>query len=58
MKKIGLYGGSFDPIHFGHLNLSLELKERHSLDEVWFCPAKISPFKIHLAPEVDAFFTD
>lgn len=48
--KIGLYGGSFDPLHFGHLNLAIELKEKWELDEVWFCPAKISPFKTHLAP--------
>lgn len=50
--KIGLYGGSFDPLHFGHLNLALELKEKRQLDEVWFCPAKISPFKTHAAPKV------
>ncbi len=51
--KVGLYGGSFDPLHFGHLNLALELMEKRKLDEVWFCPAKISPFKSHAAPKVD-----
>lgn len=51
--KIGLYGGSFDPLHFGHLNLAIELKEKRGLDEVWFCPAQISPFKLHSAPNVD-----
>ena len=45
MMKIGLYGGSFDPIHFGHLNLARELKEKCHLDEVWFYPAKMAPFK-------------
>ena len=48
---IGFYGGSFDPIHFGHLNLAIELKERCGLDEVWFCPANISPYKQHQAPQ-------
>lgn len=48
-KKIGLYGGSFDPIHFGHLNLAIELKEIHKLDEIWFCPARLSPHKTRSA---------
>ncbi|KAF3361475.1 putative nicotinate-nucleotide adenylyltransferase [Chlamydiales bacterium STE3] len=43
--KIGFYGGSFDPIHFGHINLAIELKEQGNLDEVWFCPAFLSPGK-------------
>lgn len=45
MKKLGFYGGSFDPIHFGHINLALEISEKHGLDKVLFCPANISPFK-------------
>ncbi len=44
-KKIGLLGGSFDPIHFGHINLAIEIKENLGLDEIVFCPAYISPFK-------------
>ncbi len=44
-KKIGLLGGTFDPIHKGHLNLAKELKERHQLDEVWFIPANVNPLK-------------
>lgn len=50
MKKIGLLGGSFDPIHFGHLNLALELKEKRNLDEVWLIPAQINPHKIDTQP--------
>ena len=42
---IGFLGGTFDPIHFGHLNLALALKEQAGLEEVWFCPAFINPFK-------------
>lgn len=44
-KKIGLFGGTFDPLHFAHLNLAMELKEKRELDEVWFIPAKINPHK-------------
>ncbi|MFZ0566290.1 MAG: nicotinate (nicotinamide) nucleotide adenylyltransferase [Chlamydiales bacterium] len=44
MKKIGLYGGTFNPVHFGHINLAIELKEKKKLDEVWVIPAHLSPF--------------
>jgi nicotinate-nucleotide adenylyltransferase len=44
-ENIGFYGGTFDPIHLGHLNLLVELKEARHLDEVWVCPAGCSPFK-------------
>lgn len=50
MPKIGFFGGTFDPIHFGHLNLAVELQEKRGLDEVWFCPAALSPFKLNAAP--------
>ncbi len=46
-KQIGLYGGSFDPIHLGHLSLAIEIKEAHALDEVWFCPTPHNPHKTH-----------
>lgn len=45
MRKIGFFGGTFDPIHFGHINLAIELFEIHGLDEVIVCPAARSPFK-------------
>lgn len=50
MKKIGIYGGSFDPIHHGHLNLAFEIMEKGGLDEVWFIPAQLSPHKTHCPP--------
>lgn len=43
--KIGIFGGSFNPIHFGHLNLAVRLRELAPLDEIWFIPAVYSPFK-------------
>lgn len=49
-KKIGLYGGTFDPIHFGHLNLAIELMEKQSLDEVWFIPTHLNPLKFDRHP--------
>jgi nicotinate-nucleotide adenylyltransferase len=50
MKTIGFFGGSFDPIHFGHIALAIQLMEAHKLDEVLFCPAFCSPFKMDTPP--------
>lgn len=45
MKKIGIIGGSFDPIHNGHINLANDAKKQLGLDLVYFVPAKLQPFK-------------
>ena len=50
MKKIGFLGGTFDPIHYGHINLALSLLESHKLDEILFCPAYVSPHKAQSPP--------
>jgi nicotinate-nucleotide adenylyltransferase len=50
MKKIGFFGGSFDPIHFGHLNLAVQMLEKGGVDEVLFCPTFCSPFKTKMPP--------
>jgi nicotinate-nucleotide adenylyltransferase len=45
LKKIGIYGGSFDPIHHGHLILAREALETLGLEEIIFVPAALSPHK-------------
>jgi nicotinate-nucleotide adenylyltransferase len=54
MKKFALFGGSFDPIHFGHINLAIEIKEKLNLKKIFFCPNYISPFKQNKKPNVSA----
>src|SRR5665213_188761 len=43
--KIGLFGGSFDPIHLGHLLVARAAREEAALDRIFFIPAAQSPFK-------------
>lgn len=43
--KIGLLGGSFDPIHDGHVLIAKTVKKALDLDEVWFIPVLNNPFK-------------
>lgn len=50
MKKIGIYGGSFDPVHHGHLILAREALETFELEEVIFVPAAQSPHKADFPP--------
>lgn len=44
-KKIGIMGGTFDPIHIGHLILGEKAYEQFELDQVWFMPAGRPPHK-------------
>ena len=43
--KIGLYFGTFNPIHIGHLTIANHLAEHSDLDQVWFVVTPLSPFK-------------
>ena len=47
MKKTGIFGGSYNPIHIGHLALANYLCEFGDLDEVWFMVSPQNPFKAH-----------
>ena len=45
MRKIGIYGGTFDPVHHAHLILAREALEQLRLEKIVFVPAAVSPFK-------------
>jgi nicotinate-nucleotide adenylyltransferase len=45
MQRIGLFGGTFDPVHNGHLLMAGEVLNTLQLDEIWFLPNKIPPHK-------------
>jgi nicotinate-nucleotide adenylyltransferase len=55
LKKIGILGGTFDPVHNGHLILARDAFEQLNLDSLIFIPAAISPHKLQeqpAAPEI------
>jgi nicotinate-nucleotide adenylyltransferase len=43
--RIGILGGTFDPIHFGHIRPALEVKAKLKLDSIWLMPNHIPPHK-------------
>ena len=45
---IGLMGGSFDPIHLGHIEIAKQAKDAMKLEQVWFIPSGRPPHKAHL----------
>ncbi|XHR29851.1 MAG: nicotinate-nucleotide adenylyltransferase [Chthoniobacteraceae bacterium] len=48
--RIGLYGGSFNPVHHGHLMLAHDAFETLHLDRLFFIPAAVSPHKLSAPP--------
>jgi nicotinate-nucleotide adenylyltransferase len=50
LRRLGLFGGSFDPIHNGHLILARCAQEQLKLDEVWFIPSAQSADGKRLSP--------
>jgi len=47
-KRVGLFGGTFNPVHLGHLRGAEEILEAFSLQEVVFIPAAIPPHKVRM----------
>ncbi len=45
MKKVAILGGSFDPIHNGHIEIAKKVRKALCIDEVWFMPALLTPLK-------------
>ena len=45
-KRIALYGGTFDPVHLGHLEVARRIAELFEIEKVVFIPAQIAPHKI------------
>jgi len=52
VKRVGLFGGTFDPIHLGHLILAQAALEELDLDRLVFIPAEVSPYKKEHPPHV------
>ncbi len=55
--RIGIYSGSFNPVHKGHVSLCSHLVEQGIVDQVWLIPSPLNPFKADaaqtLAPDAD-----
>lgn len=54
LRRIGLFGGSFDPVHLGHLLVAEAAREELELDRVFFIPTARSPFKLEYQPAPDS----
>lgn len=44
--RIGVFGGTFDPIHLGHVELAADARRDLKLDQVWFVPTAVPPHKV------------
>lgn len=45
-KRIAIYGGTFDPVHSGHLEIARRITELFEIDEFLFVPARVAPHKV------------
>ena len=46
MNKVGIFGGTFDPIHLGHLITAQSVREIRKLEKIIFIPSYVSPHKV------------
>lgn len=53
MRRIGLFGGSFNPVHLGHVLVAMAAREELELDRLFLIPAARSPFKQENQPAAD-----
>jgi nicotinate-nucleotide adenylyltransferase len=52
--RLGIYGGTFNPVHYGHLLLAETCREQTGLDRVLFVPNAVSPHKDHAVTSPEA----
>ena len=45
-KRIAIYGGTFDPVHVGHLEIARRVSQLFAIDELLFVPARVAPHKL------------
>ena len=48
--RVGVFGGTFDPVHSGHLVIAEQCREQAKLDQVWFIPSARPPHKVAMTP--------
>jgi len=53
MKRVSIFGGSFNPVHNSHIRLIKEILKRKLVEEIWVIPCKSNTFKKELAPAKD-----
>lgn len=55
MKKIGIFGGTFNPVHNTHVEMAKAALKKGGLDEVWVMPAKVPPHKLGMKIVADSY---